>query len=205
MDISCCTQFKVASDTGQITGYGAVFNNVDQGQDRIAPGAFSKTLQGKQSLPMLAHHDPSRVVGVWHELKEDGRGLAVKGRISDTVDGRDIRQLAQDGAITGLSIGYWPSKADYVDDVRVIREIELVEVSVTAFPMNTLAQIASVKAALGRGDEISFNDLELILRYSGLSRRKAKRLLEHGFTGLSKQHQVAETLCRLATVFEDYS
>lgn len=204
METIACTQFKFSADTGEIAGYGATFGNVDTGDDKIVQGAFSKSLRDKTSLPMLFSHDPTKTIGVWKSLKQDDRGLAVKGRISDTADGRDVRTLAKDGAITGLSIGYWPTKSDYdKNGIRILTEIDLVEVSVVTFPMNELARISAVKSALGRGDQVTRKDLEFLLRDSGLSRRATKRLMDHGYAGLSKQNQTAEALNRLAATLED--
>lgn len=204
MDTLACREFKFSSDTGEVSGYGAIFNNIDKGLDRIQRGAFKKTLKGKANLPMLFSHDQARPIGVWSELKEDSHGLAVAGRISNTTTGQDVRTLAKDGAVTGLSIGYWPTKADYVDDVRVLKEIELIEVSVVAIPMNDLARISGIKSALGRGDQVSREDYEFLLRNTGLSRRKVKRLLDHGFAALSKQSQMVEALNCLAAKLEEF-
>ena len=87
MEHLCSSEFKFSVATGAISGYAAVFGNIDQGGDKILPGAFAKSLQEKSSLPMLYQHDMARPIGVWDSLKEDSHGLAVDGRISDTVDG----------------------------------------------------------------------------------------------------------------------
>ena len=199
-------EIKFDAGTGEVSGYGAVFNNTDHGGDRLMPGAFEKSLAAKgEGLPMLAHHDPTQPIGVWSELREDDRGLRVAGRISDTAYGRDVRTLAKDGAVTGLSIGYWPTDSDYdKGGNRVLKAVELVEVSVVTFPMNELARISAVKSALACGETPSEADVALLLRNSGLSRRATKRVLERGYTGLSKQHQAAELIDRLHQTLRKY-
>ena len=205
MDTIFSPELKVAHDTGQVSGYGAVFRNVDAGYDRIEPGAFAKSLAEKTSLPMLFQHEPASTVGIWDTLAEDSHGLKVSGRISDTTLGRDVRTLAQDGALTGLSIGYRTVDHDYDDGVRVIKQAELWEVSVVTFPMNTLARLQSVKAALREGEIPSEPDLEFLLRRSGLSRRATKRLMDSGYAGLAKLtpelSALADELRRCRTAF----
>lgn len=204
MEFFTTTEFKLAADTGVITGYGAIFNNIDMGNDRILPGAFSKTLAGKTSIPMLFSHDQARPIGVWDKLRQDGRGLIVRGKISDTADGRDIRTLAKDGAVTGLSIGYMPNDFGYDSDgVRTLKSVDLHEVSLVTFPMNELARISAVKSALGRGEDPGEDDFAALLRNAGLSRRLTKRLMQHGYAGLSKNHQLVEVLNNLSARLEE--
>ncbi|MFM2423251.1 MAG: hypothetical protein RL291_1781, partial [Pseudomonadota bacterium] len=64
-----------------IEGYAALFNHPDLSNDIIAPGAFSRSLaeKGVHSIKLLLHHDPKRPVGVWDEMREDHRGLYVRG------------------------------------------------------------------------------------------------------------------------------
>jgi hypothetical protein len=40
VDTLATCEFKFSADSGEVTGYGAVFGNVDQGLDRIERGAF---------------------------------------------------------------------------------------------------------------------------------------------------------------------
>jgi len=205
VDTLACREFKFSSDTGEVAGYGAVFGNVDQGLDRIQRGAFASSLRERKSLPMLFQHDAVQTIGVWASMREDDHGLAVSGRISDTIQGRDVRTLAKDGAVTGLSIGFIAQDFDISPDgVRVLKQIDLHEVSVVTFPMNQLARVQSVKAALRCGQTPSRDELTFLLRNAGLSRRATRRLLDHGFAGLSKQLQAVEALNWLAAKLEDY-
>jgi phage head maturation protease len=154
---------------------------------------------------MLFQHDAVQTIGVWASLREDDHGLAVSGRISDTAQGRDVRTLAKDGAVTGLSIGFIAQDFDIEPDgVRVLKQIDLHEVSVVTFPMNELARVQSVKAALRCGQTPSRDELTFLLRNAGLSRRATRRLLDHGFAGLTDQHKAAETFDRLTALLEEF-
>ncbi len=71
---------------------------------RVAGAAGRRRGRG---VKMLWQHDPARPIGVWDEVREDGRGLYVKGRLLLEVQAaREAHVLLQAGAIDGLSIGY---------------------------------------------------------------------------------------------------
>ena len=58
-------------------------------------------------VKMLWQHDPTQPIGVWDEVREDARGLFVRGRLLLEVRAaREAHVLLQAGAIDGLSIGY---------------------------------------------------------------------------------------------------
>ena len=62
--------FKSVAEDGSIEGIAAGYGNVDLGGDRIMPGAATKALQVRQTLPMLFAHDLAKPIGVWSDLKE---------------------------------------------------------------------------------------------------------------------------------------
>lgn len=167
----------------QFEGHGAVFGNVDRGGDVILPGAFARTLAQHKSddtLPaMFWMHDVTRVAGKWIDMVEDDRGLATKGELAPTDLGKEIHTLLKMDAVRGLSIGYIPTKVDYDDGgVRLLKEVELLEVSIVAIPMNPKAQIAHVKSRLSERGEYVPTDKEL-----AYLKREAERFLRaRGFS-----------------------
>lgn len=94
---------------------------------------------------MLWQHDPAHPIGVWDEVREDARGLFVKGRIlTDVEKGREAAALIQAGAIDGLSIGYRTKRATKNDKgQRLLTELELWEVSLVTFPMLPTARVGA--------------------------------------------------------------
>ena len=70
-------------------------------------------------------------------MREDGKGLYVKGRLlTDVERAREAAALIRAGAIDGLSIGYRTVKATKNDKGRgCLTELELWEVSLVTFPM----------------------------------------------------------------------
>ncbi len=167
---------------GVIEGYGSVFDVEDWYGHVVRKGAFTATLaQAKadgRAPAMLWQHRASEPVGVWDELREDDRGLYVRGRIADTTLGRDAYTLLGLGALDGLSIGYTATKwaIDEKQDILELLEVDLWEVSPVTFPANEQARISDVKHGVPTERE-----LERALRATGCSRATAKQILAHGF------------------------
>jgi hypothetical protein len=185
----------------QFEGHGAVFGNVDLGGDVILPGAFKRTLaqhKANDSFPaMFWMHNQDRVPGKWLEVSEDDKGLAVKGELAPTELGKEIHILLKMEAVRGLSIGYWPMEGgvEYTSDgLRLLKEVELLEVSPVAIPMNPKAQIAHVKSRLSARGEYVPDDKELAelkrdaeryLRSRGFSRNMALQCAKNLFHDFS--------------------
>lgn len=135
------------SDYLTISGYGAVFGNMDGGGDVVMPGAFRESIASRKPK-MLWQHDASQPIGVWDEMREDENGLYMKGRISKRASkGAEIAELVKMGAIEGLSIGYRTREYEMDAGARKLTKVELWETSVVTFPMNELANIYAMKSA----------------------------------------------------------
>ena len=149
--IAFAFELKAADEAGVFEGYASVFGNKDQGGDIVAPGAFAKSLKGRgvKGVKMLADHDPKQRVGVWEEMREDDRGLYVRGRLlTEKSNGKDAYIDLKSGALDGLSIG-GRTISDAVDGrkrARIIKEFDLYEISLVSFPMNEMARVQSVKS-----------------------------------------------------------
>ena len=171
----------------QFEGYGAVFKNIDYGGDVLLPGAFKESLKGMKSLPpMFWMHQPDQVPGKWLTMKEDKHGLLVKGELADTQLGRETHTLLKMGAVTGMSIGYYPVDADYTDEGnRLLKQVELIETSIVSLPMNPLAQIASVKTRTSAAGEYvpTPKEIERHFRDIGCSKRTARQLVAKVYDG----------------------
>jgi len=179
-------EVKEVSEGGSFTGYGAVFGNVDLGRDLIQRGAFSDSLsdwRSKGKWPkMLWHHNPREPIGVWTDMKEDDYGLHVSGRFTMGVaKAAEAYALLKDNAIDGLSIGYrtQDDEWDRDTDVRKLKKLDLMEVSLVTVPMNPAASVTDVKAA----EQIkTIRDFEAFLRdEGGFSHSQARKIAEHGY------------------------
>jgi uncharacterized protein len=137
------------TDGTAISGYASLFGAADQGGDVVEKGAYGASLARLAAsggrVKMLWQHDPAEPIGVWDEVREDARGLWVKGRIlTDVARGREAAALIGAGAIDGLSIGYRTVRARKDDGGRrSLIELELWEVSLVTFPMLPEARVAA--------------------------------------------------------------
>ena len=180
-------EIKEVSDDGSFEGLGAVFGNKDLGGDIIVKGAFSKSL-AENDVSMLWQHDHDQPIGVYSEVKETDIGLQVKGQLTLGVKQADeARLLLKSGAIKGLSIGYFVKDYDYDKSLEayMLKEIELHEVSLVTFPMNTLAVVESVKTLLKGGGIPTKRQIEDTLRDAGFSSNQAKAFIAQGYDGLT--------------------
>lgn len=137
-----------------IEGHASVWGVADRGGDVVERGAFAASLgrlRAAGAAPkFLWQHDPAQPIGVWDEVREDARGLWVKGRIlNDVARGREAATLVKAGAIDGLSIGYRAVRAARSrQGARRLVEVDLWEVSLVTFPMLPEARLAQKGAAL---------------------------------------------------------
>lgn len=153
---------------GIVKGYASTFN-VDRGDDRIEPEAFDETLRSHKergrAIRMLWQHSTNELIGGFPASKAyvDSKGLYVEGQINlETQRGREAYALAKQGVLSDFSIGFMIKQADYEKqdgkNIRVIKELELFEVSLVGEPMNQEAQFTEVKAV------VPFQDLPLASR-----------------------------------------
>ncbi len=125
-----------------IEGYAALFGVADQMRDVVRAGAFAASLTRRGAkLPMLVEHEARLVAGEWTEVREDGRGLFLRGEIRDDRPGaaRAKRMIAR--GIDGLSIGFVPIVQHRNAAGRVLNEVELLEVSIVTHPMQPQARL----------------------------------------------------------------
>lgn len=137
---------------GTFHGYAAIFNENTtirswEGEfvERIAPGAFRKTLEERGSkVKALFNHgfDPQigdKPLGRIDVLREDERGLYVEFGFDDTSYNRDLVASLRSGALDGMSFQFSVVKDDWDHPdadlpVRTLREVKLYEVGPVTFP-----------------------------------------------------------------------
>jgi hypothetical protein len=196
---------------GMFEGYASVFGNKDLGNDVVVNGAFQKSLRtkGARKIKMLFQHDTKEPIGVYTQVKEDGNGLYVKGQLAmQTQKGREVYELMKMGAIDGLSVGYRVDAKGYSYDERgkkrMLKEVDLMEISAVTFPMNPKARISAVKA-----EDRSIRDWEAFLRDAGgLSRSESKvaasavsKALDQREVG-DEQQEVMDSITNLTNILK---
>lgn len=132
-----------------IEGYASVFGVLDSYEDIVEKGAFKNTIQGKnfKRIAFCYQHEFSTVIGKIIELREDEIGLWFKAKISNTNLGRDLVELIGDGAINEISIGFRTkvSEMNTETNVRMIKEVELYEISLVTRAANSEAFITQTE------------------------------------------------------------
>jgi HK97 family phage prohead protease len=121
----------------RFAGYAALFDRPDKGGDVIRKGAFERALGQAGEVPLLWQHKAGAVIGRVEHLSEDGRGLRV---IASVGDARASRLLGS-GKVDGLSFGYRVREAKSDGRLRELIELDLVEVSLVAKPMQPKARV----------------------------------------------------------------
>jgi len=122
-----------------LSGYAAVYGQetrIGQYRERIAQGAFKRTLGEDRDILALADHDPKQVLGRTKsrtlQLREDGHGLHFTLELPDTQAGRDVATLAQRGDLGGMSFGFVATDETWDGEVRTLRDVDLHEISVVS-------------------------------------------------------------------------
>lgn len=123
----------------RFAGYAAVFGRPDSGGDIIRAGAFAESLKRCGEVPLLLHHKGAPIGRIEH-LSEDKRGLRVIARLDGAAS-----ELLERARVRGLSFGYRVRRARSGAGLRELVELDLVEVSLVARPMQRLARVHAVE------------------------------------------------------------
>lgn len=189
-----------ANNEGVLTGYASLFDVVDLQSEIVRPGAYRRTLaehktQGT-SPALLWSHKLDQPIGRWVELREDQRGLWVKGKLSLNTDaGKQAYTHLVNGDLDGLSIGFVVPEGGrkyFGDGTFELLDVDLVEISVVTAPANRGARISSVKALSTKSEFVE------LFRASGLSKATARRAAAGAWRALQDDdsHDKAARLLR---------
>ncbi|MFD1912140.1 HK97 family phage prohead protease [Halodurantibacterium flavum] len=150
----------VVGDGAVIEGYASLFGQRDQGGDVVERGAYAGSLAelaaGRRRVKMLWQHDPAQPIGIWDEVREDDRGLFVRGRLlPEVAKGREAAALVAAGALDGLSIGYRVARAEKTAGGRRLLTLDLWEVSLVTFPMLATARVGAKAAVPAESEAVT--------------------------------------------------
>ncbi|HEX4695711.1 HK97 family phage prohead protease [Sphingomonas sp.] len=126
----------------RFAGYAAVFDRVDRGGDVVRAGA----IRVPGAVPLLWQHRGSPV-GRIESVAADAKGLRVVGAIDDP----KLAALVEAKAVDGLSFGY-RVRAATSGRVRELTDLDLVEISLVARPMQPLARVHAVSPSSPVGE-----------------------------------------------------
>jgi HK97 family phage prohead protease len=157
------SEFEVreTGDGMTFTGYAAVFNSPSEPlpfTERIAPGAFRRSLRDRSDIKLLWNHDTGEVLASTRSgtlrMYEDDKGLRVEAELANTSRGRDAAELVRTGRVDSMSFGFTvpPGGDEWSDDgsERTVKSVRLFEVSIVAFPAFSATAGGTAVRALDR-------------------------------------------------------
>jgi HK97 family phage prohead protease len=145
-------ELRVAESGGGMTfsGYAAKYDSPSLPlpfTERIAPGAFTRTLKSRNDIRMYVNHDDRMVLASSRaktlRLEDRADGLFVEADLPPTTYGNDLRVLIERGDVSTMSFGFSTVRDSWSDDgaERTLEQVRLHEVSVVtgvaAYPATT--------------------------------------------------------------------
>jgi HK97 family phage prohead protease len=162
----------------RLSGYAAVFNDSSVPlpfSERIAPGAFRKTLSETPDVRLLINHEGlplARTKNGTLELSEDEVGLRFDAELPDTTEARDLWTLIQRGDVDQMSFAFRVIRQKWSADrtERTLTEVSLADgdvsvVTYPAYPTTTVEAreaLANAIQAVKEGREVSGESLIIL-------------------------------------------
>lgn len=161
--------------TMRMAGYAAVFNEASLPLpfiEKIAPGAFSKTLQETPDVRLLANHEGlpmARTKNGTMRLYEDETGLYFEAELANTQEARDLYTLVERGDVDQMSFAFRVIRQNWSKDrtERTLTEVSLADgdvsiVTYPAYPATSVEAREAIKRAIleiKEGREVSGDSL----------------------------------------------
>jgi len=149
------TEVEVEEPDIIIEGY-ANTSTIDRVGDIIVPEAWKMGgLDNYRKNPIiLAFHNYEKPIGRAIELTVTEQGLYIKARISEAAG--DIYDLIKSEIVTTFSVGFRVKDATYdpATDIFVIKDLELMEISVVSVPANADSSFSVIKQLGKEGNEM---------------------------------------------------
>lgn len=151
-------ELKVSADSRTVSGYAAVWGNIDDARDILVKGCCSKSIseRGPESktnrkVIFLWMHDTDEPLGRITKLTEDDKGLYFEAEIDKIPEGDRCLEQLKSGTLNQFSIGYqyiWGNcEWDNEKEAFIVKEIALYEVSVVTFGCNEETGFEGMKSA----------------------------------------------------------
>ena len=161
--------------TMRMAGYAAVFNEASLPLpfiEKIAPGAFTKTLQETPDVRLLANHEGlpmARTKNGTMRLYEDETGLYFEAELANTQEARDLYTLVERGDVDQMSFAFRVIRQNWSKDrtERTLTEVSLADgdvsiVTYPAYPATSVEAREAIKRAIleiKEGREVSGDSL----------------------------------------------
>lgn len=157
--------------TMRMAGYAAVFNEPSVPLpfiEKIAPGAFRKTLSETPDVRLLINHEGlpmARTKNGTMRLYEDQKGLYFEAELANTQEARDLYTLVERGDVDQMSFAFRVIRQNWSKDraERTLTEVSLSDgdVSIVTYPAYPATSVEAREAikraalALKEGREMS--------------------------------------------------
>ncbi len=164
--------------TMRLAGYAAVFNEPSLPLpfiERIAPGAFRKTLSEMPDVRLLINHEGlplARTKNGTMSLYEDERGLKFEAELADTQEARDLHTLVARGDVDQMSFAFRVIRQKWNQDrtERMLSEVSLADgdVSIVTYPAYPATSVEAREAlkkainAIKEGREVTGESLIVV-------------------------------------------
>jgi len=140
-------EIRAVDEEGIFEGYVTVWGTLDSYGSTFKRGAFTKTLQENGSKVKILWNHQQEVIGKALEIYEDDHGLFVRAQLIQSVQrGKETFELMKEKAIDGISFGFRAINEKFIEGVRNITEVALMEISPVIFPANQNALVTDVRA-----------------------------------------------------------
>jgi len=165
----------------RLSGYAAVFNDASVPlpfKERIAPGAFRKTLTELPDVRLLINHEGLPLARTKNDtltLTEDERGLRFDAELADTQEARDIYTLVNRGDVDQMSFAFRVIRQNWNKDrsERTLTEVSLADgdISVVTYPaypttsVEARQKIASALDAIKEGRKLDDDSIKALRDY----------------------------------------
>jgi HK97 family phage prohead protease len=165
----------------RLAGYAAKFDSASVPLpfiEKIAPGAFRKTLSETPDVRLLINHEGlplARTKNGTLKLEEDATGLRFEAELPDTQEARDLYTLVERGDVDQMSFAFRVIRQKWSSDrtERTLTEVSLADgdVSVVTYPayastsVEARQKIDALLADLKEGREIDLNVVKMLVDY----------------------------------------
>ena len=166
---------RAEDGTLRMAGYAAVFNEPSLPLpfiEKIAPGAFRKTLTETPDVRLLINHEGlplARTKNGTMRLYEDQKGLYFEAELADSQEAKDLHTLVARGDVDQMSFAFRVIRQKWNDDrtERMLTEVSLADgdvsiVTYPAYPATSVEAREALKKAIAEikeGREISGDSL----------------------------------------------
>jgi HK97 family phage prohead protease len=159
-------ELRAEGDKRTAVGHAAVFGKLSQNLggfvERVAPGAFTKTIEEQDVRALFNHHEDhvlGRLGAGTLRMVEDDDGLSYEVDLPDTTIGRDVATLLARGDVSGSSFGFRVIEDEWGETeqgfpLRTLKQVSLRDVGPVTFPAYTDSKAALRSLAEKRSYDI---------------------------------------------------